>query len=104
MNTKIQVLKTVTTKDEDGTTSQSTVVFKTLWCDVTRSTLKEYRENSGLEEGKENIVFLVRYMDSRDVTKDMFIQFNGQKYNIKNIQRDYERFDSTRITARLVDK
>lgn len=104
MNTKIQVLKTIQTQDEDGTVSLSTVVLKSLWCDVTRSTLKEYRENSGLEEDKENVIFLVRYMDSRDITSDMFIKFNGQKYNIKNIQRDYERFDSTRITGRLVDK
>ena len=54
MNTKIQVLKTIQSQDEDGTVSLTTVVFKSLWCDVTRSTLKEYRENSGLEEDKEN--------------------------------------------------
>jgi SPP1 family predicted phage head-tail adaptor len=89
---------------EDGTWSDKLVLYKELWCDVTRSTLKEYRENSGLEEGKENTIFLVSYMDSRDITNDMFIQFNSNSYNIKNIQRDYERFDSTRITGRLVEK
>ena len=57
MNTKIQVLKTIQSQDEDGTVSLATVVFKSLWCDVTRSTLKEYRENSGLEEDKENVIF-----------------------------------------------
>ncbi|WP_282805948.1 phage head closure protein [Lactobacillus isalae] len=95
--------KTVKNK-EDGTYEDKLVPIKELWCDVTRSTLKEYRENSGLEEGKDNTIFLVNYMDSREITSDMFIHFNGNDYNIKNIQRDYERFDSTRITGRLVEK
>lgn len=100
MNSKIQILKTVTFKRPDGTTRQKTVVFKTLWADVTRATLKEYREITGIAEEKENVIFLVNYMDSRDITEKMFVLFNGEKYNIKDIQRDYERFDCNIIIGR----
>lgn len=104
VNTKIQIMQTITRKADDGTFDEETVKFKEIWCDVTRSTLKEYRENSGIEAGKETVIFLVNYMDSRDITRDMFIKVNGETYNIKNIQRDYERFDCTRITGVVENK
>lgn len=104
VNHKIEILKQSPVRLPEGDYQTKTVTFKIVWCDVTRATLKEYREGNEVEKAQGQIIFLVNYMDARDITRDMFVKFEGQKYNIKNIEPDYERHDYTRITGRVVTK
>lgn len=78
--------------------------IKTIWCDVPKATLKEYREDTNLSEGKEKVIFLVNHMSARGITKSNYIKFRDKVYNIIDITPDYEAHETDKITGELVTK
>jgi head-tail adaptor len=98
-NTKIQILKPTPITDDNGDTAIKYEVWKETWCDITRATLREYREGNSLEQGKDKLIFLIGYMNSRGITRDMAIGLDGHIYEITNLERDYEHHDYTRVTG-----
>lgn len=104
INSKIEIQTVTPVRQPEGDYVNELSTFKKIWVDVTRATLKEYREGNDMEHTQDQIIILANYMDARDITRDMFIKFDGQNYNIKNIEPDYERHDYTRITAKAVNK
>lgn len=103
-NTKIQILKPTPITDENGDTTIEYSVLKTVWCDITRASLREYREGNSLEQSKDKLIFLVNYMDARGITRGMEIQLDDHIYEITNLDRDYEHLDYTRITGTEVEE
>lgn len=75
-----------------------------LWADISKSTLKEYRESDISDKGTHKIVFLVDYRASLKVKREMIIRFKGEDFNIIDIERDYGSHDMTKIMAQGVTK
>ncbi|MCF1847357.1 head-tail adaptor protein [Lactobacillus mulieris] len=97
-------MKKINQKTQQGDWKSVMVPVKKLWADVAKSTLKEYREDANLLEGKEKVIFLINSMAAKDITRKNFIQFKDKNYNITDIQRDFETHDFDKFTGVEVDK
>lgn len=92
------------TVNKYGEINNDRVHLFSLWSDIDKSTLKEYRNKSFEDLGTEKIVFIVDHRASLKVKREMWIKFRDDFYNIINIERDYSTQNITKITATKVDK
>jgi len=104
MNNRIEFYTVKSHKNENGeAVSTPTLVFS-LWCDISKDSVKEYKEHDFDEKGSRQLTFLVDYRASLKATREMTIKFRGTDFNIEDIQRDYTFKDMTKIAATEVDK
>ncbi|WP_438477353.1 phage head closure protein [Streptococcus pluranimalium] len=68
----------------------------TCWAEVSKTSVKDFREKTGKSDSIENIVtstdtkvFLIRYLPKLPFDNSMHIDFEGRDYKITAIEVDY---------------
>lgn len=82
LNKKIQIVKFVEEKDEDGFEKEKKmVIIREPYAKVTRTSIKE-GVIAGREANEMKCRFLVRYTPT-EITHDMFVLYKGNYYQIE---------------------
>lgn len=77
------------------------------WAEVSKTTIKDFRENvtgrhsdnSILAETSDTKVFLIRYMPKPPFDNSMFVDFNGLEYKIEKMEVDYANKEMIMISG-----
>lgn len=87
LNKKITIVEIVSITDNDGYETETENILRSPWAKFTRTSGTEtVKANADFGEIKAR--FLVRYTPL-EITRKMFIRYNGDKYNIAYVN-DYE--------------
>ena len=82
LNKKIQIIKFITEKDEDGfDTEKKPLIVRSTYAKVTRTSIKE-GVVAGREANEMKCRFLVRYTPT-EISRDMFVLYKGIYYQIE---------------------
>ena len=101
-NKKIKIVKISTVEDNDGFVQESTSVIATMWASV--KTTRGYTliaNNTDFEKAYTN--FTIRYPRT-NITRDMFIEFNNERYSIEYLNNINEENIELEIQAKKVVK
>ena len=104
LNNRIEFWSDRPHKDDYGEVVNTPEKVCTLWADIAKDSLKEYKERSYDDYGSHRISFLIDHRASLKVEREMEIHFHGDVYDIIDIERDYAQKDYTKIMAKKVDK
>lgn len=86
LDKKIEIMRSVIKRDDDGFEQKEFEVFKRPWASVSQKSANEaFKSNTELATSQKR--FLIRYI--KGLTYDMTIKYMGQEYNIVFIH-DYE--------------
>ncbi len=101
-NKKIKIVKISTVEDNDGFVQENTSVIATMWASV--KTTRGYTliaNDTDFEKAYTN--FTIRYPRT-NITRDMFIEFNNERYSIEYLNNINEENIELEIQAKKVVK
>lgn len=85
-------------------------ILFTCWAEVSKATVKEFRERTsqelaggGITKRKDTIIFNIRYQQKQLVDSTMMIDFRGKEYEILNVETDFMRKDFSMISAVMIE-
>lgn len=101
-NKKIKIVKISTVEDNDGFVQENTSVIATMWASV--KTTRGYTliaNDTDFEKAYTN--FTIRYPRT-NITRDMFIEFNNERYSIEYLNNINEENIELEIQTKKVVK
>lgn len=97
---KIYVIENVL--NDEGEFTESVSVVATPFCEVSKTTIKEFREQD-LDTRRETIDFIIRFKQKAEITSGMRVEFRGVTYEIKAIEPDYQDFERMMLKCEVVE-
>lgn len=104
MNNRIEFYSVKPTKNEYGEIDNVPTLVAKIWADISKDSVKEYKEHDFDEKGSRHLTFLIDHRASLKIDREMVIKFREHEFNIIDIQRDYTFQDMAKIAAVEVDK
>lgn len=86
-NTLISVWINAEVSDGFGGFINSETLVKNIWAKIQTKNAGFKFQQYGLNDFKNPVIFSVRQKNNLDITEKHFIQYNGQKYQIKSIEK-----------------
>ena len=102
LNKKIKIVDFDGEKDKDGFIDKQERVVRESWAKVTRVNVKEVLKAS-TEMNLERCRFLIRYTQ-KEITRDMFVLYNGTYYQIEYINNYGDSNEYVEIMATAGEK
>lgn len=99
---RIKILKVVNKRQRDGSYKKESTVVATPYCEVSKTTIKEFREQD-LEARREAINFIIRYQQRVEIESGMQVEFKNKVYEIKNIETDYQDLERIMLKCEVVE-
>lgn len=97
MNVRITFFQRVGGQNEDGEVLDfERKDLYTCWAEVPKTSIKDFRENAtvtkagGLVEHKDTKTFLIRHLPELPFDNSCYVDFDGNEYQIDDIERDHE--------------
>lgn len=101
LDKRISIMKKTQHKNENYEWVTSWEIDRTIWCSVKTQYFRDYEKALGTV--LENTVnFIVRFDQSKPITNDLRVQYNGQNYEIIDVLEGTYIRDFTTIIAKLV--
>lgn len=106
MNERILFYSVENIKNDDGDYETVETTRFECWAEVAKATTKEFRDRTnnhieGLEKRKERRVFYIRFR--MDIDSSYFVNWRGKKYQIKEIEEDWQSKDMVMISVEVVE-
>ncbi|WP_375179913.1 phage head closure protein [Enterococcus rotai] len=107
MNRRITFFEIVRGKNDDGELEDSycKVIFS-CWAEIPKAKIKEFRDRTsmelageGIQKRKDQLVFLIRYHSKQLIDTTMKIAFEGNSYEITDVEIDYAYKEFNQISA-----
>ena len=86
-NTLISVWINAEVSDGFGGFINSETLVKNIWAKIQTKNAGFKFQQYGLNDFKNPVIFSVRQKNNLDITEKHFIKYNGQKYQIKSIEK-----------------
>lgn len=99
---RIKIYKVKNIINDEGGTEQVTDTVATPFCEVSKTTIKEFR-NEDLDARRETIVFIIRYREETEIDSGMYVDFKGKKYQIAAIEPDYQDYERIQLKCEVVE-
>ena len=103
LNNRVEIIKSQKKKNSEGKAVQVDVVVNTIFCEVIKSTIKEFKETSDVSQDlnvrRNTLNLIVRYQQKVEIESDMKLRFKGHIYKINNIEPNHQDQDYTMIGA-----
>lgn len=107
LKNRLSFIKKINEVDENGVANVVNEELFSCWCEVSKPTIKEFKnntmvvENQGLNKSKDTKVFVIRSKQKREINTNMLVLFKGIEYGIDEIQPDdqYEELTLLKVSV-----
>lgn len=99
---RVSFIKETQTKDENGQVVTVPEIVFTCWASVQTQRLSDLKASIGtILEG--TLTFIIRYQQTKELSNDMQVQWNGKQYEIITITKGEFAKDFTTIIAKEIE-
>lgn len=107
LNNRVEIIEVQKKKNDEGKAVQVDVVVNTIFCEIIKSSIKEFKETSGTSQDlnvrRNTLNLIVRYQQKVEIETDMKLRFKGHMYKINNIEPNHQDQDYTLIGAEFYE-
>ncbi|ALN76065.1 phage head completion protein [Staphylococcus agnetis] len=99
---RIKIYEVKNVINDEGGTEEITQTIVEPFCEVSKTTIKEFR-NEDIDSRKETIIFIIRYRRDIEIHSGLNVDFKGKIYKIVAIETDFQDMERQQLKCEVVE-
>ncbi len=99
---RIRVYEIKNVKNDEGSYVKEKNEVARPFAEVSKHAIKEFK-SMDLSARREQVYFIIRYFQKVTITSEMYVDFKGKTFEIKNIEHDYQDYDRSILQCEVVE-